>query len=74
MLVDANILLFAADRTSPHHAPSIRWLETVSAPIKILICIGLVAWALSHTGGFAQIMDSPSQFVAGGKKEGQFWA
>jgi len=28
VLVDANILLFAADRTSPHHAPSIRWLET----------------------------------------------
>ncbi|MCZ7590351.1 MAG: PIN domain-containing protein [Gaiella sp.] len=28
MLVDANILLFAADRTSPHHAPSSHWLET----------------------------------------------
>lgn len=27
MLVDANILLFAADRTSPHHPPSVRWLE-----------------------------------------------
>jgi toxin-antitoxin system PIN domain toxin len=27
VVVDANILLFAADRTSPHHAPSVRWLE-----------------------------------------------
>jgi uncharacterized protein len=29
VLVDANILLFAADRTSPHHAPSAQWLESV---------------------------------------------
>lgn len=28
MLVDANILLFATDRTSPHHAASVLWLET----------------------------------------------
>lgn len=27
MLVDANILLFAADRLSPHHEPSVAWLE-----------------------------------------------
>lgn len=27
MLVDANILLFAADRSSPHHASALRWLE-----------------------------------------------
>jgi nucleobase:cation symporter-1, NCS1 family len=53
---------------------SIRWLETVSAPIKIVICVGLVFWAISHTSGFSTIMDSPSQFVAGGKKEGLFWA
>lgn len=53
---------------------SIRRLETVSAPIKIVICIGLVFWAISHTGGFSAIMDSPSQFVPGGKKEGLFWA
>jgi NCS1 family nucleobase:cation symporter-1 len=53
---------------------SIRWLETVSAPIKIVICIGLVAWALNHTGGFSHVMDTPSQFEPGGKREGQFWA
>jgi NCS1 family nucleobase:cation symporter-1 len=53
---------------------SIRWLETVSAPIKIVICIGLVFWATSHTGGFASIMETPSQFEPGGKKAGLFWA
>lgn len=53
---------------------SIRWLETVSAPLKIIICVMLVVWAINHTQGFASIMDSPSQFVAGGKKEGLFWA
>lgn len=52
---------------------SIRWLETVSAPIKIVICVMLVWWAISHTNGFASIMDSPSQFGPGGKKEGLFW-
>lgn len=26
MLVDANLLLYAADRTSSHHAPAARWL------------------------------------------------
>lgn len=53
---------------------SIRWLETISAPIKIVICLALVFWAISHTGGFAAIMDSPSQFEPGGKKPGLFWA
>ena len=53
---------------------SIRWLETISAPIKIVICIGLVFWAIDHTRGFTAIMDSPSQFVPGGAKEGLFWA
>ena len=53
---------------------SIRWLETVSAPIKIVICIGLVFWATSHTGGFTSIMETPSQFEPGGKKAGLFWA
>jgi nucleobase:cation symporter-1, NCS1 family len=52
---------------------SIRWLETISAPVKIVICIGLVAWALNHTGGFGQIMDTRSQFEPGGKKAGLFW-
>jgi NCS1 family nucleobase:cation symporter-1 len=53
---------------------SIRWLETISAPIKIIICVMLVIWAVNHTGGLSSIMDSPSQFEPGGKKEGLFWA
>lgn len=31
MLVDANLLLYAADRTSPHHEPSSDWLTGVLA-------------------------------------------
>lgn len=53
---------------------AIRWLETISAPIKIVICVMLVVWAVRHTGGFTAIMNSPSQFEAGGKKAGLFWA
>lgn len=53
---------------------SIRWLETISAPIKIVICVLLVAWALNHTGGFTAIMNTPSQFEPGGAKAGMFWA
>ncbi len=52
---------------------SIRWLETVSAPIKLVICVLLVGWALSHTAGFEAIMGTPSQFEPGGKKAGLFW-
>lgn len=29
MLVDANLLLYAADATSPHQAAAARWMETV---------------------------------------------
>ena len=53
---------------------SIRWLETFSAPVKIVMCLFLVWWATSHAGGFGTMMHTPSQFVAGGAKEGLFWA
>lgn len=56
-----------------HGTESIRWLESISAPIKIVICILVVMWALNATGGFSHIMSEPSQFEPGGKKEGQFW-
>lgn len=52
---------------------SIRWLETFSAPIKIVLCVFLVAWALTHAGGFGSMMSQPSQFVEGGAKAGMFW-
>ncbi|MBL0042637.1 MAG: NCS1 family nucleobase:cation symporter-1 [Xanthomonadales bacterium] len=56
-----------------HGTESIRWLESISAPIKIVICALVVWWALNATGGFSEIMAAPSQFEPGGKKEGLFW-
>lgn len=53
---------------------TIRRLETWTAPVKILVCIALVWWAVDAAGGFGPIFAAPSQFVAGGAKEGQFWA
>ncbi|MGF6602598.1 NCS1 family nucleobase:cation symporter-1 [Paraburkholderia sp. GAS448] len=52
---------------------SIRWLESWSAPIKVLMCIVLVWWATSKAGGVGSMLSTPSQFVAGGKREGLFW-
>ena len=52
---------------------SIRWMETVAAPLLLLSSIALVWWAYSKAGGFGPMLSSPSQFVAGGKRAGQFW-
>jgi NCS1 family nucleobase:cation symporter-1 len=57
-----------------HGIDSIRKLETYTAPIKIVICFILLAWAYNKAGGFGPIIDQPSQFVEGGKKAGQFSA
>ena len=57
-----------------HGTDSIRWLETISAPIKIVMCLFLVGWALHNAGGFGEMMAAPSQFIEGGRKAGQFWA
>jgi NCS1 family nucleobase:cation symporter-1 len=56
-----------------HGTDSIRWLESWSAPIKIVMCLVLVWWATSQAGGVGSMLSAPSQFVAGGKKEGLFW-
>ncbi len=56
-----------------HGTESIRFLETWSAPVKILMCLFLVWWAVDHAGGMGAMLDLPSQFGPGGKKEGQFW-
>jgi len=55
-----------------HGIDSIRKLETYTAPVKIVICFVLLWWAYDKAGGFGPIIDQPSQFVAGGKKAGQF--
>ena len=52
---------------------SIRWLETLAAPFLILAALGLLAWAYVNGGGFGSMLTRPSQFVAGGLREGQFW-
>jgi len=53
---------------------SVRWIETFTAPIKIVIVLALLAWAYQKAGGFGEFMNAPSQFAAGGAKAGQFWA
>jgi len=57
-----------------HGIDAIRKLETYTAPIKILICFVLLAWAYNRAGGFGPILEQPSQFAEGGKKAGQFWS
>jgi len=52
---------------------SIRWLETLAAPLLILSALALLVWAYINGGGFGEILSRPSAFVAGGEREGQFW-
>jgi len=52
---------------------AIRRFETWTAPLKVLVCIALVWWALRTAGGLGPIMATPSAFVAGGAKQGLFW-
>ncbi|MEB0138134.1 MULTISPECIES: NCS1 family nucleobase:cation symporter-1 [unclassified Undibacterium] len=56
-----------------HGMDAIRRLETYTAPLKILICFLLLGWVYNQVGSFGPLLDQPSQFVAGGKKAGQFW-
>ncbi|MEP9357405.1 NCS1 family nucleobase:cation symporter-1 [Sphingomonas sp. KR3-1] len=53
---------------------TIRRLETWTAPVKILVCIALVWWAIDAAGGLGPIFHAPSAFVAGGARAGQFWS
>ena len=53
---------------------AIRWLETLAAPFLLLMGLALLAWAHTQAGGFGEMLSTPSKFVAGGEKEGQFWA
>ena len=57
-----------------HGMDAIRKLETYTAPLKIAICFVLLAWVHNKAGGFGDLLSAPSQFVVGGKKEGQFWS
>ena len=52
---------------------SIRWLESLAAPVLIAMGLALLGWAYINAGGFGQMLSAPSQFIEGGAKEGQFW-
>lgn len=52
---------------------AIRRFETWTAPLKIIVCIALVWWALDRAGGLGPITAQESAFGPGGTKEGQFW-
>jgi NCS1 family nucleobase:cation symporter-1 len=53
---------------------SIRVLLNIKAPLLIALGLALLAWAYQEAGGFGPILSQPSQFSAGGAREGQFWA
>lgn len=52
---------------------SIRWLETLAAPFLLLSALALLAWAYVQADGFGDMLSTPSAFVAGGTREGEFW-
>lgn len=52
---------------------SIRYLETYAAPFLIVMGLALLAWAYQRAGGFGTMLSAPSQFVAGGPREGEFF-
>jgi NCS1 family nucleobase:cation symporter-1 len=57
-----------------HGTESIRWLENLAAPFLLLMGLALLGWAYIKAGGFGEMLSTPSAFVAGGEKEGQFWS
>src|SRR5262249_43920500 len=52
---------------------TIRFLLNLKVPLLILMGLVLLAWAYDGAGGFGPILARPSQFEAGGPKEGRFW-
>jgi len=56
-----------------HGTESIRWLEIYAAPFLIAMGLVLLGWAYVQAGGFDKMLATPSQFIEGGVREGQFW-
>ena len=52
---------------------SIRWLETLSAPVLVVMGLGLLFWAYRNADGFGQMLTQPSAFGPGSGKEALFW-
>jgi NCS1 family nucleobase:cation symporter-1 len=55
-----------------HGIESIRRLETYTAPIKVVICALLLAWAYEKAGGFGPIVQQPSR-LGPGRFHAVFW-
>ena len=57
-----------------HGTESIRWLELWAAPLLIAMMLALLGWAYLRADGFGAMLSTPSAFVPGGTREGQFGA
>ncbi len=53
---------------------SIRLLEQFAAPFLIAMGLALLGWAYVKAEGFGPMLSTPSAFVDGGPKQGQFWS
>ncbi|NVB42073.1 NCS1 family nucleobase:cation symporter-1 [Pseudenhygromyxa sp. WMMC2535] len=53
---------------------SIRLLESAAAPFLIAMGLALLVWAYVKADGFGPMLSAPSQFDAGGPREGEFWS
>jgi nucleobase:cation symporter-1, NCS1 family len=56
-----------------HGVESIRVLERVAAPFLLVMGLALLVWAYVEADGFGAMLATPSQFRAGGPREGEFW-
>jgi NCS1 family nucleobase:cation symporter-1 len=52
---------------------SIRVLENIAAPFLIVMGLALLVWAYVKADGFGPMLSTPSEFVPGGPREGEFW-
>ncbi len=46
---------------------SIKWLETLTAPVLLLIGIALLVWAIGRGGGLGRILSESNQLVTSGR-------
>ena len=53
---------------------SIKVLELWAAPFLVAMGLALLLWAWLKADGWGPMLAAPSQFTAGGAKEGQFWS
>ncbi len=51
----------------------IRIVETLAAPFLIAMGLALLGWAWVRADGFGPMLSTPSAFVQGGAREGEFW-